>query len=521
MRRALRVLGALIVALSAAPGHAGPRRIAVVVGNNQASSKPVLRYAEWDARRVAAVLEEIGGAAPVTVLLGRTAPELAAAFDAIGRSIRTQDQDATVIFFYSGHADEQGLLLGATRFGYPELKRALKGIRAQVAIAFIDACQSGGFVRSKGGRAVPAINVAFGEETSYRGHVFISSSAADERSQESDTIQASFFTHYLVSALRGAADDSGDGLVSLEEAYRYVYRRTLERTAATLAGPQHATYEMALRGRGQLILTGLERPETGVLTLPAGLGGEVFVRSPDGAVLAELRLDGQRRRQLAFPPRKYEVRVREGGVLRSALVVLTASSETVLAESQLRPLPLEAAAVKGAVLLDASGAPATKRTAAWLAYELKNGYLDGAGPLSGVRLGAVRNLGRLEIGGVLGYAASHYDGTDGFDVTLHEVSASLLLGTRLRAAAALDVFAAIEAGGGVVFQSARQLDAVKSLQRKRPFFQYQGRVGAALQVVAPFSIIAAGRLGQLVVERQGGVVAPMVSGLELGLLIRL
>jgi len=44
---------------------------------------------------------------------------------------------------------------------------------------------------------------------------------------------------------------------------------------------------------------------------------------------------------------------------------------------------------------------------------------------------------------------------------------------------------------------------------------------AALQVVAPFSIIAAGRLGQLVVERQGGVVAPMVSGLELGLLIRL
>jgi hypothetical protein len=85
----------------------------------------------------------------------------------------------------------------------------------------------------------------------------------------------------------------------------------------------------------------------------------------------------------------------------------------------------------------------------------------------------------------------------------------------------LDVFAALEVGGGMVFQSAKLPGAVSSLQSKRPFFQYQGRVGVALQVVAPFSLVAAARLGQLVVEKQDGIVDRLVGGLEFGLLFHL
>lgn len=69
------------------------------------------------------------------------------------------------------------------------------------------------------GRAT--VHFDFDEARSYEGRVYITSSAAGERAQESDEIQGSVFTHYLLAGLRGAADDSGDRRVSLEEAYRF------------------------------------------------------------------------------------------------------------------------------------------------------------------------------------------------------------------------------------------------------------------------------------------------------------
>ena len=68
-----------------------------------------------------------------------------------------------------------------------------------------------------------------------RLHAYLTSSSEDEASQESDQIGSSFFTHYLVSGLRGAADASDDDLVTLEEVYRYAREETLTRTASTFA----------------------------------------------------------------------------------------------------------------------------------------------------------------------------------------------------------------------------------------------------------------------------------------------
>ena len=59
--------------------------------------------------------------------------------------------------------------------------------------------------------------------------------SAGEDAQESDDIKGSFFTHHLVSALRGAADEDMDGRVVLEEAYRYTYNETLRASNRTPA----------------------------------------------------------------------------------------------------------------------------------------------------------------------------------------------------------------------------------------------------------------------------------------------
>ena len=92
--------------------------------------------------------------------------------------------------------------------------------------------------RSKGVRAAPAFDVQQAQAASTRPHglVLIASSSADEESQESDEIGASFFTHYLASGLLGDADASGDGKVTLSEAYAYAYARTVGETPTAYRG---------------------------------------------------------------------------------------------------------------------------------------------------------------------------------------------------------------------------------------------------------------------------------------------
>ncbi len=105
-----------------------------------------------------------------------------------------------VLLYYSGHADEQGLLLGDDRYSYRTLRDRLDQIPADVRIAVLDACASGAFTRLKGGQGRGRRSSSTNPPT-MRGHAFLTSSAETEAAQESDRIRASYFTHYLVSGL--------------------------------------------------------------------------------------------------------------------------------------------------------------------------------------------------------------------------------------------------------------------------------------------------------------------------------
>src|SRR5690606_19692291 len=122
------------------------------------------------------------------------------------------------VFYYSGHADAGELRLGASRYPMARLRERLAASPAAVRIALLDACRSGAITRTKGARRVPAFAVDTGPRAA-RGLVILTSSAKDEDSQESDRIGGSFFTHALVSGMLGEADASGDGRVTLAEAY--------------------------------------------------------------------------------------------------------------------------------------------------------------------------------------------------------------------------------------------------------------------------------------------------------------
>ncbi len=300
---------ALAWLLSADPASASEaaRRYALLVGANDGGADRVaLRYAHSDAETMGQVLTELGGIerADRTLLLDPSVGDLTSALDDLGERVATSPERAEVIFYYSGHSDGEGLLLGEEHLPYPELKAALEAVPAQVRLAILDSCASGALIRTKGGRRVAPFLVDTANDVD--GLAYITSSSADEVSQEADQIGGSYFTHSLATGLRGAADQSGDGRVTLDEAYSFAYETTLVRTERSQYGPQHANRAFDLSGKGNLVLTDLHLTSAS-LVLDEDLSGRALVRDADGDLVAELIKPAGRTIELGLGAGSYEI----------------------------------------------------------------------------------------------------------------------------------------------------------------------------------------------------------------------
>jgi opacity protein-like surface antigen len=351
----MRLLFVVTLCLSLAPSGARAadgalRRFAVVAGASLGGpGRTPLRYAASDARDVSRVLRRLGGVAmdDLVLLEEPDAERIRAALAGVAAEAeraRQAGRRVEVFVYYSGHSDEDGLLLGTSRLPYAELRRELDQVPADVRVAILDSCASGAFTRAKGGEHRPPF--LLDEASRVRGHAFLTSSAAHEAAQESDRLKASFFTHALLTGLRGAADSTGDRVVTLNEAYQFAFRETLAGTETTQAGPQHATYDIGLVGSGDVVMTDL-RVADALLVLPEALDGRVFVRNGSGQLVAELRKVRGTRIDLALEEGRYEVRVAREQRVAAALVSLPPNARTVLDETKLYDVPLEATAARG------------------------------------------------------------------------------------------------------------------------------------------------------------------------------
>jgi uncharacterized caspase-like protein len=316
--RAALVLAALLAAL---PALSAERRFALVIGDSKggAGTRP-LRYAERDARRIHGILTRLGGVREqdARLLTGASADEVRAALAELGaraQEAKSLGDETVLIVYYSGHAKDGDLRLGDTRLPLADLRAALRDAPADVRIGLFDSCQSGVITRSKGVRPAPAFDVQHATEaTRPHGLVLIASSSADEESQESDELSASFFTHYLASGLLGDADASGDGKVTLAEAYAYAYSRTVGGTAETRAGAQHPVYLYDLGGAGDVVLTEL-LPAKGALIFTAADEGLYVVLDGSRRAVAEVAKARGGERRLALAPGRYTVKKRDGEAL--------------------------------------------------------------------------------------------------------------------------------------------------------------------------------------------------------------
>lgn len=286
------------------------RRFALVIGANNGGPRRVkLRYAVSDAKSVLKVLEELGGVSPddSRLLVQPTRESLLWELERLRDRIRRANDKSRrveVIFYYSGHSDDRNILMGKEKVSYQELRDRINQMAADVRIAVLDSCASGAFTRLKGGKKRPP----FLMDAAYdmKGYAVMTSSSSNEASQESERLAGSFFTHYLVSGLRGAADMSQDGRVTLSEAYQFAFNETLAQTEKTVSGPQHPNYNIGMTGTGDVIITDIRQSEA-VLRLGKAISGKVFIHNRENVLVVELNKPQGRTIELGLDEGKYRI----------------------------------------------------------------------------------------------------------------------------------------------------------------------------------------------------------------------
>jgi len=382
------VVAALVVGwLAPRAAGADVERYAVVIGNNAGDSdEQRLRYAEDDARRVYEVLRELGGFRPENMLLLRSedAESVRRSLISINDRIRTRiasGASSELLVYYSGHSDQNALHLGRTAIELEQLEQLVRGSAATLRVLILDSCRSGALTRIKGGTIQPGFEIALDQRIPSDGVVFWTASSASESAQESDAVRGSFFTHYLVSGLLGAADRDGNGSVTLGEAYQYAYENTLRATSRTLSGTQHPTFHYELGGRGDVVMTvpGRIDDQRAQISFPDGKSYLVIQGSEDGAVVAEVGAH-DRTRRLSIKPGRYFVRGRGPDFLLEGTLVLAPAEHHQLREQELERLDYARLVRKGRDELRlASGVQAgyAVRTSLWSAGGLCGGPFVG------------------------------------------------------------------------------------------------------------------------------------------------
>jgi len=167
---------------------------------------------------------------------------------------RSAGKDDTVIIFLAGHGatdqdpsspDGDGLEkyilphnadpkdLYASALPMSEVARIFQRISSERLVFIGDTCYSG----ASGGRTILAggtrtnVSGAFLERLSQgKGRVILTASDANEVSVEKDELKHGVFTYYLLEGLRGKADLDKDGVITVDEIYRYVSMKVPQAT---------------------------------------------------------------------------------------------------------------------------------------------------------------------------------------------------------------------------------------------------------------------------------------------------
>ena len=279
--------------MSARPGQPRRRR-ALLLGCSEFadSNLPSLRSPATDVQALATVLQDPNGSNyEVTSEINIASYEAQLAIDRFLDSANTQDLH---LIYFTGHGiqDARGSLFFAftntdvtlpssTAVSADWIRGRVNNSRSRSTVILLDCCFSGLFLRGMRSRAGSTANVAslVGDLPEGSGIAIITASGETEFSLEdlkgdrSLGTRPSYFTEALVTGIgSGAADVDGDGRITVDELYDYVYARIKD-------GPSPQRPRKMCVGEGHVVVAVTPpRPAPPTPTLP----GE-SPRSPRGS----------------------------------------------------------------------------------------------------------------------------------------------------------------------------------------------------------------------------------------------
>lgn len=328
----------------------GVDRYAIFIGSNKGGKgREQLLYAGSDAQNFQKTMTEIGGVNDSNsyVLIDPTKEKIDETLNQISTKINTSTSTAKrseFIFYYSGHSDENALLLGDTPYEYSTLKAAITEVPSDIHVVILDSCYSGNFIRTKGGQKRKPF--LLDDSSVVSGHAYLSSSSDNEFSQESDEIESSYFTNAMITGLRGAADTSGDNKVTLNELYSYAFNDTLSKTESSKAGPQHPNFNITLVGSGDLVLSDISSAEA-MLSLSKEAKGKFIIRNAEGKLISEINKVAGQPIYMALPSGQYSAVIIDEYSTKSGTFLLEKDNIYVLDQNSLSTIKRKTNRVRG------------------------------------------------------------------------------------------------------------------------------------------------------------------------------
>lgn len=328
----------------------GVNRYAVYVGCNYGGkSRERLLYAGSDAQSFKVAMAEIGGVTDENsrILIDPSKENVDKALSEISQAISENTNNSKrseFIFYYSGHSDENALLLGDAKYDYSKLKAAISAVPSDIHVVILDSCYSGNFIRTKGGQKRKPFLID--DSSVVTGHAYLSSSSDNESSQESDEIESSYFTNAMITGLRGAADASGDNKVTLNELYSYAFNDTLSKTESSKAGPQHPNFNITLVGSGDLVLSDLSTAEA-MLSLSKDAKGRFIIRDANDKLISEINKVQGQPIFMALPSGQYSALIIDEYSTKQGTFILEKDQVYVLDQNSLSSIKRKSGRLRG------------------------------------------------------------------------------------------------------------------------------------------------------------------------------
>ncbi len=225
-------------------------RLGLVIGNSVYNDRNLSRLLAPDADvgSLAEILldPEIGGFDDVNILVNLSS---ATVRRAISEFFSRKKRDDLLLLYFSGHGilDDQGRLYLAVKDSDRKLIRGtaipasfltdeMDNSMSRRQVLILDCCHSGAFARGSKGAPGGTVGTAAAFEGTGFGRVVLTASDATQYAWEGDQVigqaENSVFTHYMAQGLRtGEADSDGDGKITVDELYDYVYAQVVRQTA--------------------------------------------------------------------------------------------------------------------------------------------------------------------------------------------------------------------------------------------------------------------------------------------------